>query len=699
MAGIGGSSSATTYGTNQSPVSFPGIVSGIDYNAIINKLTALTIAPQKQYQTQVTNLTAKNAEFAKIGSLLSTVQSAIGALSDPNLFNAYNGASSDTTSLTAKGIPGVSAVPGSYIINATTLATSTAILGSTSAAIAHTLADVIAGNSNPAYNGLPAKDVPLAQAYTSITPVNSTNGSSQGQITVDGIAVKYDVASQSLDSILSNIQSAVTAAYSTTPGFQFSIAYDTTKGDANFDGVIVTSNQSISIGSANDSGNLQQVLKLDTATVNNGVPQSITANGSTAVYANSVVSNGGVGGVSLGGPLNGPYHANFLTPITSGTITINGVKIAIDATGDNVSSILKKINGSSAGVVAQLDTASGRFTLTSKATGSQGIVVGGTAYGDTSNFLDAAGLTVQSGSVTSVGKQASVSVTDPSGNTKTYVANANAVKTAIPGIELDLVSNTTKPFTVSVTQDSTQAISAVNQFVSAYNAAINELNQATSAPVITSSTAAQSQSTSTTGSSQTLSTGGVLFGDSTADGLKNTLVNLATGIFSGNQTYRTFSSIGLSLDSSFTQLTAAASTPGTTGSVTQKTVQGTSGAFALLNTTAFTSALFANPSEITTLFTSSQGLIGKLGAYLTGVTGAPTILNSGLVGTVPQTALLQSSENANTAQISSTQAFIKLLTDRANAQADQLRAEFTTSETLTAQYQNDQATLKSAGLN
>jgi flagellar hook-associated protein 2 len=707
MSGISGTSSSTTsqtqsttYGTNIAPVSFPGVVSGIDYNSIINKLTSLTAAPITQYQSAVTKLTSQNNELVYINSLLATVQSAITTLSNPDIFNAYDATSSNTSAATAKGIAGVTAIPGSYTIDATSLATSTTITGAASATIAHTLADQIQGNSNPAYNGLPAKDVPLAQSYASVKPINSTSGSTLGQITVDGVAVKYDVGSQSLDTILSNIQSAVNQAYASVPGFQFSISYDGTAGDANFDGVVIGSNQAISIGSANDSGNLQQVLKLDTATVNNGVPQTITENGATTTYANSVTSSGGVGGPSLGANLNNGYFANLKTPVTSGNITINGVKIAIDASGDNINSIITKINSSSAGVIASLNAQTGQFSLTSKATGAQGIVVGGLAYGDTSNFLDAVGLTTQSGATTAVGKQAKVTITDATGTTKTYVGNSNAVTSAIPGVEIDLVSNDAAPFTISVAQDSTQAVSAINQFVSAYNAAINEIDTATAAPVISSTTGSQSQSSSLTGTSQTLNKGGILFGNSTVDGLKNQLVNLATNIFRGNSTYQSFSSIGLNLDSSFNVLSAATPTSGssTSSGTTSQTLDGTSGQFAQLDVAAFTAALAANPTEVGTLFTSTGGLIGQLGSYLTSVTGNPTLLNQALVGTIPQSALLSTVEEANTNQINSTQTFIQLLTDRANAQANQLRAEFTSSETLASQYQSDQQTLQSAGL-
>jgi hypothetical protein len=52
---------------------------------------------------------------------------------------------------------------------------------------------------------------------------------------------------------------------------------------------------------------------------------------------------------------------------------------------------------------------------------------------------------------------------------------------------------------------------------------------------------------------------------------------------------------------------------------------------------------------------------------------------------------LQSDENAGTAEITSLNQSIKSVTDKANAQADLLRAQATASEALVSKYQSEQS--------
>lgn len=94
--------------------------------------------------------------------------------------------------------------------------------------------------------------------------------------------------------------------------------------------------------------------------------------------------------------------------------------------------------------------------------------------------------------------------------------------------------------------------------------------------------------------------------------------------------------------------------------------------------------------------TGSNGLTSQLGAYLTGVTGAPTILNQGVVGTVPAVSLINNYETTNTDAITNLQQQIQQLTDNANAQANNLRAQFTASESAIAELQAEQQQLAAA---
>lgn len=665
------SASSGTLGSSP-PISFPGIASGIDYNSIIQKLTSMTLAPTTQLNQQIATLNAANAELIKINGLFTHVQDALNGLSMSSLYNAVSAQSSNASALTAQGIPGATAAPGSYTINSVSLATATQVVSNRAAG--HSLLDPLGGSTGD--------QVPLVDSYAAITPSNGT--APQGSVTINGVTVNYDVNTQSIRQIFANINSAVQAA---TGDASFNIGFagatDTVQ--------ITDANNPISLGSANDSGNLLQVLHLDQAQIVNGASSG------------SVTATAGVGGINQALMFNSTSaqgtttDANYVTPVTTGTFTINGVSISVDATQDNLASVIKRINASSAGVIASYNSATGQITLANKNTGSTGIVLGGGS--DTSNFLSASGLTPASGAATTIGKQASLTFQDSSGSTHTVYSNSNTVTTAIPGVQLNLLSSTNTPFQVTVSQDTTQLVSAVNTFVSAYNAAISEIDTATAAPVVPQSAAGSSIGVAPT---QGVG-GGVLFGNADVELIKDTLVNMVSGYSPNASGYTSLSQLGLTLTSQFSQLAAtspnsSASTSGSTGSstnlVTTQTVDGTDGQL-VFDPSKIAQAFASNPSAVQNLLSGSQGLVTQMGTYLTGVTGLPTQIENGFLGNIPSISLMQGFENGNSSEVTSIQQQIQTIKDNANAQADQLRTEFVNSETAIAGYQSLQTQLSS----
>src|SRR5215469_848124 len=105
-------STSNVPGTNVPPISFPGVVSGIDYNAIITQLTKLSLAPTIGLNASVATLNQANVELTKINNLLQSVQNSLVTLSNPNLYGAYSAVSSNSALVSASGIAGTAAIPG-----------------------------------------------------------------------------------------------------------------------------------------------------------------------------------------------------------------------------------------------------------------------------------------------------------------------------------------------------------------------------------------------------------------------------------------------------------------------------------------------------------------------------------------------------------------------------------------------------------
>lgn len=652
-------------GTNVPPVSFPGIASGIDYNSIITKLTSMTTAPITQLNQQIATLNAANAELIKINGLLNDVQSALTGLSNSNIYDAVTATSSMPSIATASGIAGGNASPGTYTITNTQLATATQVVSA--AAAGHLETDALGASTGDA--------VPLVDSYAAITPTNGTSG--QGSVTINGVTVNYDVNSQSIDTIFANINSAVQAA---TGDSSFNIGFQ-----AGTDTVQITdANNPISLGSSSDQGNLLQVLRLDQAQVVN------------SASSGSVTATAGVGGINQALEFNSTNgqgtatNGNYVTAVTSGFFTINGVQISVNNTTDNLYSVIQRINASSAGVNASYNSATGQITLTSKSTGAQSIVLGSSS--DTSNFLSATGLTAASGAKTTIGQQASVTFQDAGGTSHTVYSNNNTVTTAIPGVQLSLLSNSSSHYQVTVGQDSSQLVTALNTFVSAYNAAITEINSATQAPVVLQGASGSSIGTAP---SQAVG-GGILYGNADVETIKDELVNMVDAYNPNNSGAPSLSSIGLNLTSSFAQLTTSGSGDSSSNQqVTTQTLSGTDGQLQPLDVSKLQSVLASNPSALQTLLNGASGMVTTIGTYLTNVTGLPTQTSASILGSIPSVSLIQGFENSNNSEVDSIQQQIKQIQDNANQQADALRAEFVNTESTLAGYQSLQQQLGS----
>ena len=179
-----------------------------------------------------------------------------------------------------------------------------------------------------------------------------------GTFTVNGKQITVDPTA-SLQSLFD--------AISTATGGTVTGSYDSAT-----DKISLSSASPIVLGSSVDTSNFLQVTKL----YNNGT--------------GAVSSAASLGGVRRSATLS---TANFATAINDGgagqgSFKINGVAISYSATGDNLNSLITRINNSEAGVTASYDQVNDRIVLTNKTTGDVGIAVEDV----TGNFAAATGL-------------------------------------------------------------------------------------------------------------------------------------------------------------------------------------------------------------------------------------------------------------------------------------------------------------------
>lgn len=205
------------------------------------------------------------------------------------------------------------------------------------------------------------------------------------------------------------------------------------------------------------------------------------------------------------------------------------MNIEIGAT-DTLSDIAGKINGANAGVTATIvtDVTGQRLMLRSKTTGEDaGFRMSVTdADGD---MDDGAGLSrLANGLSSDPGANAGANAMARINGLFDVSSSANTFENAIAGVTFKVTELTTAPVEITVSKDAQAVKKNIEDFVVAYNAANQALNDLT-------------KFDSATGQ------GGLLQGDSAAVTLQNQLRNVVQSISSSTGPYKTLSSIGLGM--------------------------------------------------------------------------------------------------------------------------------------------------------
>lgn len=340
-----------------------------------------------------------------------------------------------------------------------------------------------------------------------------------GKFTIDGVTLSVDIQNDTLQNVLSKITSStgITASY-----------------DSENDKIILTRKDGLSnpigIGAAGDTSNFLSAVGL----------MAGTQTGS------ELESAGSVSGVRSSLPLN---YAGFAETVSTGQFTINGVKFNIvNPESMSLDTIIDAVNSNTTvGVTAHFDTTSGKLILTSKNTGNMSISLGSST--DTSNFLSVVGL---AGATQDVGQNAIFSVDGINGGAD-MIRQSNEVTDVIEGLTLTLKGVTgTNSETIAVESDTETARTAIDEFLEAYNKAVEliytrltekrdwELDALTDTEI-------SSLSESDLLAYETQYKVGLLSGDSTLTSVRSSMRSILSGMVSGlDETLNSLSSIGIS---------------------------------------------------------------------------------------------------------------------------------------------------------
>jgi flagellar hook-associated protein 2 len=395
-------------------IQISGIASGINWNSIINELVAADSVGINQVKAQQATVNSQVSSLGSLSTDLTNLSSSVFSLEDPSLYSGVN--ASSTTSGSTWGVTAADGTPlGNYSVNVSTLATASQLQG------AEHISSPLSSSSD--VSGLTLASLPTAQAVTA------------GTFTVNGQAITVTTA-ESLSDVFAAISTATSGAVTGS--------YDPSTDTVKLANSSLGDTTPIVLGAANDSSNLLQALKLT---------------GNDAV---SIQSSGALGTLQLGKTI---ANADLSTALSgqdgsgNGSFTINGVAISYNTGTDSLSTVLGRINSSSAGVTASYDANDDRVVLTNNATGDTGI----TAADTSGNLLAALGVT---GGLRVAGLNAQFSVN----GSPTQTSQSNIFTSAALGITgLSLTADTTGTQTINVASDTSAITTAIQSFITDFN--------------------------------------------------------------------------------------------------------------------------------------------------------------------------------------------------------------------------------------
>jgi flagellar hook-associated protein 2 len=409
-----------------SSIQFSGVSSSLDTKSIIDALMTAEQAPLTRLKTAESDLTARRNALLDVRAKFSDLLTKLRVFTESKVGSSMGATSSNSAAFTATATS--SAVNGAYSVTVNHLATAT--VARSTAAVGTAVTD--------------------GSQFIADLPLRGTVTAGTAGVVVDGAVLHVtvgDPASTSLDSLGTAIASAMTAqASSTDPGATFT--YSIVDNRLQFAASGGSASHTVSFGVAGDTSNALGILGLTNAGGTVSAGGTLTA--TTLLGVAQATKTLGTAFAALAGQ--------------TGTLTVNGVGFAWDASTETLNGILARINSSTAGVIASIDRTNDRIVLSAKTAGATALDIR-----DTSGAL-AATLNLGPGTTAAqtMGSNAQVTV-----NGAAYTSATNQVTNAIDGVTLNLVGESTTPATLTVASDRTAVKTALQNVVDAYNTAVD----------------------------------------------------------------------------------------------------------------------------------------------------------------------------------------------------------------------------------
>lgn len=391
-----------------------GLSSGIDWKSIVDQLMSVEQAPVTRLQTEKATNEKRASALSTLETKFSSLYTAANALSVSGLYSRRSttfGTSSTTWSASAAD----ATAAGTYKFNVTQLATNSSLKG------ASNIGQAIAADGN--LTDLTIANLPTSTAITA------------GSFTVNGKIVTV-ATSDKFEDVLARIGSLT--------GNDVVATYDSTNDKVK---LTAASGKTIVLGATNDTSNFLQAMKL------------FNSDSATAISSSSALGALDTTDTLATARLNTALADQNADG--TGSFSINGVNIDYDVDTDTLSTIMSRINASTAGVTAAYDSVNDSISITNTKTGDTGFSLSDT----TGNLLGALGLTSASATLTR-GKDALFTLNDGG----VLRSSSNTITGDSSGIAgLSVTASSLGEQTITVAADTAAATTAIEDFIAKFN--------------------------------------------------------------------------------------------------------------------------------------------------------------------------------------------------------------------------------------
>jgi flagellar hook-associated protein 2 len=455
------------------PVSFSGLVSGLNTQSIINAEMAVYEQPLTDLQTEQSTINNKVADYQAINTQLLALQQSADALADPSAFNeAFSAASSDSSVATASISSGTQT--GSL-----TLAVDQLAVGSTqiSAGTVASPNDVVASGTVLVGSGGAALGITsigagagLAAGDHTITVTQSSAGATVAGATPLAASTTISGSNDQLDVVVNGVSQTVTLASGTYTPAQLAQAVAQASGGSLTASAAASGQLSIATAQQGSAASLQvtggsalPALGLSAGSAVVGTDGVVSVDGASTTVAD--IAGSGVTSVALNSGTGGTVTVGISGGLTAGSMTAANVSV-----GDgSLDSVVSAINGAGIGVTANaLQVGANSYALEINSDGT------GTAASTTIDPASFAGSGLGSLLTTTAAQDAVVSVGGPGGYQVT--SQSNDVSGLLPGVTVHLVSASSTPTTITVSPDGTSVAGTVQSLVSAANQLLSTIS-------------------------------------------------------------------------------------------------------------------------------------------------------------------------------------------------------------------------------